>query len=273
MPETDAPTPSPDSLADQALLTEAVREAGAIAKRFYDTGFDHWLKSKNNPVTEADLAVDKALNRLLTANRPDYGWLSEESNDDLIRLNKDRVWIVDPIDGTRAFVEKRPQFTVCAALVERGRPVCAAVYNPVTNEMYAATSAAGATLNGAAIRTTTRTGLDDAAILGTRKTFENPSWPEPWPTMRFSMRNSVALRMALVASGAYDACVSFGPKSDWDLAAADLIVTEAGGTVTDHTGGQLLYNLSRPRQPSLVAAGRGLHQTLVKRTRVFDDLK
>lgn len=273
MPETDAPTPTAESIADQTLLTEAVQEAGAIAKRFYDTGFDHWLKSKNDPVTEADLAVDKALNRLLTKDRPDYGWLSEESNDDLVRLNKDRVWIVDPIDGTRAFVEKRPEFTICAALVEHGRPLCAAVFNPVTDEMYTATLHAGATLNGATIRTTARTTLDDAAVLGTRKTFEHPRWPDPWPTMRFSMRNSVALRMALVAAGAYDACISFGPKSDWDLVAADLIVTEAGGAVTDHTGSHLLYNRTRPRQPSLVAAGRDLHQTLIGRTKVFDELK
>jgi myo-inositol-1(or 4)-monophosphatase len=241
------------------LLEETARAAGRIALKYYGGDYKRWSKEGGSPVTEADLAVNKFLHERLTAARPDYGWLSEESADDPARLTRDKVFVIDPIDGTIAFLKNRPHFTISAAVVTNGRPCCGVVHNPASDELYAARAGGGAHRNGVPIRVSTRQALEGCAMLGPRTELTEA----PWPAMHVQNRNSVAYRLVLVADGSADASVSLSSKRDWDLAAADIILTEAGGRLTDAQGGPLIYNRSITRQPSLAAANPALHAEII----------
>jgi myo-inositol-1(or 4)-monophosphatase len=245
---------------DLKLLEDAVCAAGDIARKFYGGDYKRWSKEGGSPVTEADLAVDAYLFEELTAARPDYGWLSEESADNLDRLLRTDVFVVDPIDGTVAFLKNRPHFTICAAVVTDGLPVCGAIYNPISEELYTARRGQGARRNGHPIHVSSRTGLEGCAMLGDRTQLTLP----PWPPMHVQNRNSVAYRVMLVADGSADASVSLTAKRDWDLAAADVILHEAGGLLTDAMGKSLRYNGPVTIQPSLVAAGPELHTEIIE---------
>lgn len=261
--------PAPE--ADRALLEQAVRDAGEIARKFYRGSYRKWDKGHGQPVTECDIAIDKFLTDRLRGARAEYGWLSEETEDNSERQRAETVFVVDPIDGTVALLKGRPHFTICAATVRDGRPVAGAIYNPITGELFSAVAGGGATLNGKRIRVTGRRELEGCRMLGPKTTFEDPEAriaPEiPWPPMHVETRNSVAYRLALVACGAFDASVALSAKHDWDLAAADVIVQEAGGRATTHTGAILHYNRRQPVQPSIVAAGRDLHAEIVARVK------
>ncbi|MFM9862029.1 MAG: 3'(2'),5'-bisphosphate nucleotidase CysQ [Micropepsaceae bacterium] len=252
--------------ADRELLVAAVREAGVIARRGFEGVSKSWEKSKGNPVTETDLAVDAFLRERLCSVRAGYGWLSEESADNTERLSKARVFVVDPIDGTLAFIKRKPEFTICAAVVEAGDPVAAAIYNPMTEEMFAAARGEGATLNGAAIHVSDRAQLEGCRMLVAQDVIKHPAWPRPWPAMDIGKRASIAYRMALVANGTYDAMMALSSKHEWDSAAATLIVQEAGGVVTAHSGAALAYNQPVPNHRSLICAGPALHAAILERT-------
>jgi myo-inositol-1(or 4)-monophosphatase len=244
-------------------LEDTVREAGNIARKFYGGDYKRWNKDGGSPVTEADLAVNKYLCDVLTAARPGYGWLSEENPDDPARLFKREVFIIDPIDGTIAFLKNRPHFTICAAIVVEGRPCCGVVYNPISDELYSACAGSGAHRNGTSIRVAARPALEGCAMLGDRTQLTKA----PWPAMHVQNRNSVAYRLVLVADGSADASVSLTAKRDWDLAAADIILHEAGGLLTDMCGATLIYNRPVTRQASLVAANPKLHTTIIETLR------
>jgi myo-inositol-1(or 4)-monophosphatase len=246
-------------LEDLKLLEDTVREAGHIARKYYGGDYKQWSKEGGSPVTEADLAVNKYLLDHLTAARPDYGWLSEENPDDPARLSRREVFVIDPIDGTVAFLKNRPHFTICAAIVVEGRPCCGVVYNPISEELYSARLGAGAYRNGLAIHVSARTGLQDCAMLGDRTQLTSA----PFPPMHVQNRNSVAYRVVLVADSSADASVSLTAKRDWDLAAADIILHEAGGRLTDTNGAVLIYNRPVTRQSSLVAANPELHTEII----------
>ena len=258
MPATDA--------AAREFLTTAVREAGAIARAGFEGAPKVWEKSKGNPVTETDLAVDLFLRNRLCGTFPDHGWLSEESSESPDRLQKRRVFIVDPIDGTLAFVKRLPEFTICAAVVEAGVPVAAAIFNPLTDEMFTAARGAGATLNGHRIKVSDRELLEGSRFLVARDVIEHAAWPRRWPAMELGKRSSIAYRMALVANGTYDAMMALSTKHEWDTAAGTLIVQEAGGTVSAHSGRALEYNQALPVHRSIVCAGPALHATIMDRT-------
>lgn len=251
---------------DRDLLIAAVRDAGAIAREGYASVSKSWEKSKGNPVTETDLAVDRFLNERLRAARADYGWLSEETVDTPERLGSRRIFIVDPIDGTLAFIKRKAEFTVCAAVIEAGRPVAAAIYNPITDELFAAAKGFGATLNGAAIQVSGRRELEGCRMLVARDVIEHPAWPAPWPAMEIGKRASIAYRMALVANGTYDAMMALSSKYEWDTSAGALIVAEAGGLATMHTGAALPFNQATPTHRSLVCAGPAVHAAILART-------
>ncbi len=250
---------------DAALLNAAVREAGGLALRHFKTGVKSWDKKPNDPVSEADLAVDELLHARLGGARPDYGWLSEESEPE--GLERARVWVVDPIDGTRAFIDERPEFTVCAALVEDGAAVAAAIFNPATDEFFEAATGAGARLNGAAIRVSGTAELPGAQLLGPRKLFAKhkehlPAAASGGPLPDMHYVNSIAYRVALVAAGRYDAVVTLHGVNDWDIAAAGLVLTEAGGRLTTHDGRDLRFLRQGTRQPNLLATNGHLHGVL-----------
>lgn len=257
--------PVPDG--DFALLKETVRDAGALAMRYFGTDLKKWSKDADDtPVTEADIAVNDLLRARLMDARPDYGWLSEETDDDPARLSRPLTWVIDPIDGTRAFARNEPHFVVSAALVAGGRPVLAALFNPATGEFFEAAAGEGAHLNGAPIRVSDCTTIDGCRIAAFAPMFKHPGWERagiaPWPAMEILERNSVAYRIALVACGAADAALALNGKSDWDLAAADLIVHEAEGRMTTHDGKPFIYNRENTRHRSLLAAGPSLYDAL-----------
>lgn len=261
--------PAPDTEADLALLTSSVYEAGKIARTFFGGSYKRWSKAHDSPVTEADLAVDRFLSEQLRAARPTYGWLSEETDDDPARLDAEAIFVVDPIDGTVAFMKNRPHFTICAAVVHRGRPIAGVVYNPIGEEFFAARDGNGATCNGKPIRVSGRTEIEGCRMLGDKAMFLHRAWEMPpnipWPNMHIETRSSIAYRMVLVAAGEFDAMLALSAKRDWDLAAADIVLREAGGVATTHDGSSLLYNQPAAIQTSIVGAGPSLHAQLLKR--------
>ena len=255
---------------DLDLLRDAAREAGALALQLRGEGLTVWSKAGGSPVTNADIAVDDFLKQRLRAARPDYGWLSEETADDPARLKARRLFIVDPIDGTRSYMKDGPWWVTALAVVEDGQPTAAAIYAPVQDEAYEAVAGGGARMNGATIHASAATTLAQCAMLGDARLFTRPIWAEPWPPMQVTARNAIAYRMALVAGGGYDAAVSLSSKADWDLAASTLIAREAGALVTDHKGGALVFNTPRARNPSLVCAAPGVHPLILARTAPID---
>jgi myo-inositol-1(or 4)-monophosphatase len=250
---------SPDLDADRALLTDAVTDAGETAMRFFGREPAVWYKRPGDPVSEADIAVNDGLKARLLGARPDYGWLSEESLDEGKRLACERVWIVDPIDGTRAFLLDKPEFTISAALVEGDRPIIAAILNPATEELFTASKGGGAWLGGAPISVSARHKLDGAELLTTSNQIDRAREPETFAGATITSLGSIAYRLALVAAGRYDGVISLSGKSDWDLAAADLLMTEAKGHITTITSECYRYNRAEPRHRSVIAANATLH--------------
>ena len=241
-------------------LAQAVQEAGAVALKFFRGPLKSWTKGEaNSPVSEADIASNDLLHSMLVEHGD--GWLSEESENDPTRLDARRVWVIDPIDGTRAFIAGREDWTVSAALVIGGRPVAAALFAPATAELFLAAAGAGATLNGAPIRASGG-GLSGARIGGPKRLLDRMAGSGagivPMPRV-----HSLALRLARVAHGGLDAAMAGGNGHDWDLAAADLLVHEAGGVMTALDGGTLVYNRPDPVHGVLIAAGRERHAALV----------
>ena len=252
---------------DLALILDAAREAGELARSIRRKGLEvEYKEDDHSPVTNADLAADKLLTTRLCAARPSYGWLSEETADDPRRMEHKRIFVVDPIDGTRAFLKDRPWWSVAIAVVEDGLPVAAVVYAPELEEAYAASRGGGATCNGQAIAPSAAASLEECRMAGDPVVFAHWSWPTPWPeTMHVEQRSSTAYRMCLVASGEFDAAVAPVRKSDWDVAAGDLIAREAGCFVGDHTGGAFRFNRARPSQASLICSTQALAPLILAR--------
>jgi myo-inositol-1(or 4)-monophosphatase len=245
------------------LLAAAVREAGALALGKFRTPFKTWTKGESSPVSEVDIEVDALLRDRLTRHDRRYGWLSEESADDPARLDAKRVWIVDPIDGTRGFIAGQPDWTVVAALVEDGRPIHAAVYVPVDDQLFLAAAGRGATLNGVPVAASGGDALGGARVNGAKRRSE--ALASLVPGIEIIPRlSSLALRLVRVAQGRFDVVFSAGNSHDWDLAAPDLLVHEAGGVLTDFDGRPLVYNRPQPVHGALIAAGRARHAALLK---------
>lgn len=259
-----------DLKADLALLVEAARAAGALAMDYRVRGFQTWEKPGHGPVTDADLAVDALLKETLTAARPDYAWLSEETADNPARLDTARVFVVDPIDGTRAYVKGRPHFAVSVAVVAAGRPLAGVVFNPAFDELYAAVHGSGATLNGEVIRVSDRQEIAGARMVGPEDLYKSRRWPTPWPVVDIAGSTSIAYALCMVASGRHDGSVNLTGKSDWDLAAADLIVHEAGGIASTHRGEPFTYNRPSTRHRNVISAGPALHQRLLEKLTEFN---
>jgi myo-inositol-1(or 4)-monophosphatase len=256
-------TEAVDVEAAATQLNACVREAGALALSMFGTPINSWTKGESSPVSDADLAVDRLLRERLTATGAGIAWLSEESVDDPVRLAARYVWIVDPIDGTRAYLAGGPDWMVSAALVDNGRPIAACLYAPVTDEFFSAVANRGATCNGSAIATTPGAALTDIRIAGPRGFLERLAAIAPPFTVMPRVR-SLALRLARLAQGACDIAIAGANSHDWDLAAADLLVHEAGGALTSIGGGAVIYNRAVPRHGMLIAAGRDRHAAFVE---------
>nr|WP_244316749.1 3'(2'),5'-bisphosphate nucleotidase CysQ [Pannonibacter sp. XCT-34] len=260
------PVPEAAHSQDLALLEEAARRSGEIALGYFGKDPRTWMKDGASPVSEADMAVDAWLKQHLLAARPDYGWLSEETADTPDRLQRRQLFIVDPIDGTRAFLAGKDEWTVSLAMVTDGRPRAAALFNPVRGEMFLAVQGGGTRLNGRLVQTGARQDIAGATVLGPQGLLAAAARSGLVPAGTIG---SLAYRIALVAKADVDVAVARPRSHDWDLAAADLLVQEAGGRLTDLGGATLTYNRESLRHPELVAAGDSLHGAAV---RLFADL-
>jgi myo-inositol-1(or 4)-monophosphatase len=253
----------PELDSELALVVEAARAAGRLVMPYFGR-VKSWEKVKGHPVSEADIAANELLHERLIGARPAYGWLSEETTDDAHRLERRRVFVVDPIDGTRAFMEGKNQFSISVALVEDGRPVAAAVYNPATDEMFEAVAGGSARCNGAVLQV--RDGADFAGtrFLAGKRSFQEALGEDAERSAAVWV-NSVAYRLGLVGAGAFDGAISLYGTNDWDIAAGALIVAEAGGRITLGTGVPIRFNAASTRHASMVAAGPQRHARLVER--------
>jgi myo-inositol-1(or 4)-monophosphatase len=235
----------------------AAREAGSIVKKLFKGKFDVHEKSKNNPVTTADLEANRKICEIIQGRFPDDGWVSEEDKDDSRRLSSARVWIIDPIDGTKEFIEGVPQFAISIGFVVEGRPKVAVVYNPVEDRLYRAAAGCGAHLNGQRIFVTARQEMDGALLLVSRS--------EPLGKFQVFVDlceirsvGSIAFRLAKVAGGDGDGTLTFRSIHEWDVCAGALLVEEAGGKVVDGGGKALLFNGRDLRHHGIVAANEKL---------------
>ncbi len=254
MPETDL-----------ALLIDAARASGDIARKFFKEDPQIWDKpDAAGPVTEADLKVNDYLHKRLAQARPDYGWLSEETEDTADRLKTDRQFVIDPIDGTRAFIEGSPDWAHSLAIVENGQVISAAVYLPIRDQMFAASLGGGAMMNGSPISVAESVAIDQAVVLGAKPNFLPRHWRNgiPPPVKR-AFRSSLAYRLCLVAQGRFNGMLTLHPSWEWDIAAGALIVTEAGGIASDPASKPLRFNNPHPQVPGILAASPTLHHELV----------
>lgn len=252
---------------DLSLLIDAAKEAGEIALRFHKARYQHWEKDDGaGPVTEADLAVNDCLAQRLRTSRPDYGWLSEESEDTQARYDKRHVFIIDPIDGTRSFIDGKDTWALSLAIAEAGQVTAGVVYLPALNRLYAASLGTGATCNLAPIKASGLGDLSQAEILAARPTFEAQHWRHPVDVKR-AHRPSIAYRLALVAEGRFDGMLTLRRTWEWDIAAGMIISQEAGAKITDRTGKALAFNNPDPRVNGVLAANPALHSDIQNRLR------
>jgi myo-inositol-1(or 4)-monophosphatase len=260
---------------ERDVLTDVIRKAGLEALRFVVDGFETIQKPDKSPVTSADLAVNQVLQSHLESAFPQDGWLSEESPDSLDRLQKRRVWVVDPIDGTKAFISGEPEFCISVALIEQGRPVVASIFNPSTDELFTATRGGGLRLNDKLV-------VSPVAWNGQHPVIALNPWERRigrFTSLEPSAANrpirSIAWVLALAATGRIEAVATLEPENEWDVAAGALLIMEAGGTIYDGSGCDLTFNRREPRYRGIIATGPscpdGLTQQLKLLTRAVDD--
>ena len=255
---------------DLEVLKDYVQQAGQAIFQMAEKGFDTAYKENKDPVTTADLEADRILKEGLLKNFPESGWLSEETRDDPMRLEKKRVWIVDPIDGTKEFVSGIPEYAVSVALTENGHPVLATVYNPAAGELFSAAKDKGAWLNGETIKAQHPMGVRPV-LLASRSEIKRGEFKPFEPFAEIRPCGSIAYKLALVAGGFADATFSLGPKNEWDIAAGVLLVAEAGGEVSDITGKSFLFNLRSTLVDGIVGATKSaIHpvRDLIDRTAI-----
>lgn len=244
-------------------LVESVREAGARALELARIGFDIHTKKDRSPVTTADLEVDRILRAMQQTHFPEDGWLSEESPDDRTRLDRPRVWIVDPIDGTKAFVNRMPEFCISAALVDRGLPVLAAVFNPSTDELFTAVKGEGLFMNDRLVK-----GLPSSepapVIMVTPRELRSGRWGEFNPGILCRPMYSIANALTMVAASRVQATITAEPENEWDLAAAVLLIQEGGGMIEDAAGRPFVFNQPDPRFHGVVAVSAATDRNLTR---------
>lgn len=245
------------------LAKQAAYQAGQLILHVQQAGFQVEEKSKDHPVTVADRQADQLIKSILLTAFPDDGWLSEETQDDLARLQKKRVWIVDPLDGTKEFIKGQPEYCVSIALSENGRPVVGVIYNPKLDEMYFARKDFGAFMNDRPLQMSTVAILSQARILASRSETARAEWDKFKDRFHVVTSGGMAHKMTVVASGGAEGSFTLQPKTEWDFAAGDLIIHEAGGLVRQLDGEEFIYNKENPKTDGLIYSN----------SQIFSDLK
>lgn len=251
------------------VLIDAIQSAGREALRFAADGFEMILKPDHSPVTSADLAVNQLLLSRLRSAFPLDGWLSEESPDDLERLRKTRVWVVDPIDGTKAFISGEPEFCISVALVQRGHPVVAAIFNPSTDELFTATRGGGLHLNAKLISPQDPPGDRLPLIALSPWEREIGRFASLVPLISSPPIRSIAWALALTANGRIHGAATLEPENEWDVAAGTLLIEEAGGTICDGNGRGLTFNRPEPRYCGIIATSPHCPDAVSRRLRLL----
>lgn len=253
--------------ADLNRIEDALQQARQVALRYTPGRVESSFKTGDDPVTQADTELDALLKRVLL--RPGEGWLSEETADDPSRLNCRRVWIVDPLDGTREFVEGIPEWCISIGLAVEGKAVAGGICNPATGQIILGAVGSGVTLNGKPARPTQRKSLTGATILASRSEVKRGQWK------RFEDRGftivpmgSVAYKLASVAAGLADATFTLVPKHEWDIAAGVALIQAAGGVAQITDGTNPVFNQPKPLIPGLIASGAELFDSLITETRI-----
>jgi myo-inositol-1(or 4)-monophosphatase len=241
----------------------AARAAGAIIRDMYNTDYTVDYKSTDSPVTVADRNANQKIHDILQGAFPDYGWLSEETADSPARLSCRWVWVVDPLDGTKEFIQKIPEFAVSIALIEKGKPILGVAYNPVRDQLCWAVRGQGAWCDGQRLRVSRTDRLADATILSSRSETKRGEWKDFESLFRTRPTGSIAYKLSLIANGEADASFTLVPKNEWDICAGTLIVEEAGGTVTHLDGQPVVFNQPRTLLRGLVASNGVLHSQLL----------
>lgn len=244
-------------------IRSALDAARGVFERFTPGAIEAEYKSGSDPVTEADRELDAVLRRALL--RSGEGWLSEESADDLSRLARDRVWVVDPLDGTREFVAGIPEFCISIAMVEQGRAVAGGILNPASNETFLGSVESGLMYNGERIRMSSRTKLHDAVVLASRSETKRGEWNR-FADAPFRIRavGSVAYKLALVSAGLADVTFTLSPKNEWDVAAGAALILSAGGRVCAPDGSEVRFNRKSPLLPGLIACSPAVQEELLQ---------
>ncbi len=251
-----------DTTKELEIAVEAARRGGAIVRKYFKGDYEVHEKAPDNPLTVADTEADEAIKACVLEAFPSDGWLSEETRDSPARLSNPRVWIVDPLDGTKEFTQHIPEFCVCVAFVVDGVVQVGVSYNPIEEKLFAAARGNGTTLNGEPVRCTPLADLSKATVLASRSEVKRGEW-EPYESlMTVKPTGSVAYKFALIAAGEYDATFSLTPKNEWDICAGTMLVEEAGGTVTDRFGKPLTFNNEKTLLPGLIATGATLYGPL-----------
>jgi myo-inositol-1(or 4)-monophosphatase len=263
MPSNEASFPPSDLQRELDRAREAALSAGEILERYFrDRGFEIDQKGRDNPVTTADFDADSEIKRLLRAPFPEYGWLSEETADNAERLACHRVWIVDPLDGTKEFIKGIPEFVVAIALAEDGHPVLGVTYNPIKREMFWCARGSGCYMDSQPVHVTPTPTLERATVLASRSETSRGEWKSYEGKLRVNPIGSVAYKLALVAAGRADATFTRTPKSEWDIASGAALIVEAGGRITDIEGGEMRFNKPSVKLKGFVASNALLHDQI-----------
>jgi myo-inositol-1(or 4)-monophosphatase len=246
---------------------KAATEAGKAIASFYDKNLEVKYKNPQQPVTEADLAANAIIKEILLDEFAGDAWLSEEDADTEARLKNPRVWIVDPLDGTREFINKNPEFAVSIGLVVDGVAVVGAIYNPITNELFSAAVGAGAWKNKERIFVSPNQDTSKITLLASVSENQRGEWDEFKKIFSVKMIGGSAYKMGLVGAGAADGSFTLRPKSEWDVCAGVAIVNEAGGVVTAADGSKILFNQPSPYLSNLIYTNPHVYKTVLETIR------
>jgi len=244
------------------VAIDTARRAGEIVREVYERPFEVIEKSHDNPLTEADLRANECIQGAIAEAFPDDGWLSEETRDSHERLSRRRVWIVDPLDGTKEFTQHIPEFCICIALVDDGVPVVGVSYNPVTDELFAGADGHGLRINGAPAHCTDTADVQQARVLASRSEDKRGAWDPYKALMRVELTGSVAFKLALIAAGRADGTFSLTPKHEWDVCAGAALILAGGGRITDCDGLPLRFNSEKPLLPGIIATNAALFEPI-----------
>ena len=247
------------------LSQNATKKAANVILKYYNSSYEVQMKGKGNPVTAADIEADEILKEILMKETPDFGWLSEETRDSSDRLNRDRVWVVDPLDGTKEFVEGIPNFVISVGLVEDGKPILGIIYNPVLDELFTAYSGSGVKLNGDRYTISQNNQFNKMSMLNSRSETKAGLWK---PYEKYFNKvipiGSIAYKLALVSTSQSDMVASLKPKNEWDICAGHCLINESGGNLITSLGKEITYNNPKTLiTPGLIAGSKISVQNMI----------